>query len=66
MARAVSAPSRPGVIGSDYMASVPAWLRIIRNPQLQVGPTLPFIVGAIRAPMGAAPRLPCRRAGRTL
>ncbi len=37
------------------MVLVPAWLRIIRNPQLQVGPTLPFIVGAIRTPIGAAP-----------
>ena len=43
------------MIGSDYMVSVPAWIRIIRNPQLRVGPTLPFIVGAIRAPIGAAP-----------
>ena len=37
------------------MVSVPAWLRIVRNPQLKVGPTLPFIVGAIRAPLGDAP-----------
>ena len=40
------------------MASVPAWLRIIRNPALGFGPTLPFIVGAIRDPIGAAPDSP--------
>ena len=37
------------------MVSVPAWLRIVGNPQLKVGPTVPFIVGAIRDPIGAAP-----------
>ena len=46
---------RPVVIGSDYRVSVPAWLRIVSNPQLKVGPTLPFIVGAIRDPIGDAP-----------
>ena len=37
------------------MVSVPVWLRIVRNPQLKVGPTLPFIAGAIRDPLGDAP-----------
>ena len=37
------------------MVSVPTWLQIIRHPQLKVGPTLPFIVGAVREPIGAAP-----------
>ena len=46
---------RPVVIGSDYRVSVPAWLRIVSNPQLKIGPTLPFIVGAIRDPIGDAP-----------
>ena len=33
----------------------PAWFRIVNNPSLNVGPTLPFIVGAIRDPIGASP-----------
>ena len=37
------------------MVYVPAWLRILRNLQLKVGPTLPFIMGAIRDPLGDAP-----------
>ena len=37
------------------MVSAPAWFRIVSNPGLKVGPTLPFIVGAIRDPIGAAP-----------
>ena len=37
------------------MLSVPAWLRIVSNPRLNVGPTLPLIVGAIREPIGDAP-----------
>ena len=37
------------------MVSVPTWLQLICNLRLKVGPTLPFIVGAIRDPIGAAP-----------
>ena len=40
------------------MASDPAWFRIVSNPALNVGPTLPFVVGAIRDPIGVAPASP--------
>ena len=43
-------------VGSQRMArALPAWFRIVNNPRLSVGPTIPFILGAIRDPLGKPP-----------
>ena len=45
----------PGGDKVRLLVSGSAWLRIVRNLRLNVGPTLPFILGAIRDPIGVAP-----------
>jgi len=32
----------------------PCWFRIVMDPKLQRGPTIPFILGACRDPLSAA------------